>query len=98
MGYYALDKLAKQVINTKEDLILQMVNEEYLKLQYLAKEVDWHTEDRDEFFIVLEGTAEFSVEDKNYTLNKGDLLVIEAGRRHRASSLGSVLLSLEPHE
>ncbi len=98
MGYYALDELAKQVINQKEDLTLQMVNGDYLKLQYFAKEVDWHTEDRDEFFVVIDGTVEFSVEDKNYILNKGDLLVIEARKRHRASSLGSVLLSIEPHE
>ena len=98
MGYYALDELAKQVINRKEDLALQMVNRDYLKLQYFAKEVDWHTEDRDEFFVVLDGTAEFSVEDRNYMLNRGDLLVIEAGKRHRASSPGSVLLSIEPHE
>jgi len=98
MGYYALDELAKQVINQKEDLTLQTVNGDYLKLQYFAKEVDWHIEDRDEFFVVLDGTAEFSVEDRNYILNKGDLLVIEEGKRHRAGSLGSVLLSIEPHE
>ena len=31
-------------------------------------------------------------------VKKGDLIVIEAGKRHRASSSGSVLLSIEPHE
>jgi len=98
MGYYVLDELATMVTKTKEDLALQMVNGDYLKLQYFAKEVDWHTEDRDEFFVVLEGTIEFSVEDKNYVMKKGDLLVVEAGKRHRAISSGSVLLSIEPHE
>jgi len=96
--YYALDEKVKQVMAKKEDLTLQMVNEDYLKLQYFAKEVDWHYEDRDEFFIVLAGTADFSIEDTDYSLKKGDLLVIEAGKRHRASSPGSVLLSIEPHE
>ncbi|MFC2024254.1 cupin domain-containing protein [Chloroflexota bacterium] len=46
----------------------------------------------------LGGTVKFSIEDKDYNLKNGDLLVIEAGKRHRASSSGSVLLSLEPHE
>ncbi len=97
MSYYALDELAKRVAQAKEDRTLQLVNGDYLRLQYFAREVDWHTEDRDEFFLVIDGTVEFSIEDKNYTMNKGDLLVIEAGKRHRASSHGSVLLSVEPH-
>lgn len=97
MSYYALGELAKRVTQTKEDRTLQMVNGDYLRLQYFAKEVGWHTEDRDEFFLILDGTVEFSIEDRNYTVKKGDLLVIEAGKRHRASSRGSVLLSVEPH-
>ena len=95
--YYDLDEKIKQVSNTKEDLTLQMINGEYLKLQYFAKEVDWHYEGRDEFFIVLEGTVQFSVENTDYRLKKGDLLVIESGKRHCASSPGCVLLSIEPH-
>lgn len=97
MSCYALDELAKSVTQAKEDRTLQMVNGDYLKLQYFAREVGWHTEDRDEFFLVLDGTVEFSIEDRNYTMKKGDLLVIESGKRHRASSHGSVLLSVEPH-
>ena len=96
--YYALDEKIKQVTDKKEDLTLQMINGEYLKLQYFAKEVDWHSEDRDEFFIVLAGTANFSIGDTDYRLGKGDLLVIESGKRHRANSRGCVLLSIEPHE
>jgi mannose-6-phosphate isomerase-like protein (cupin superfamily) len=95
--YFALDDKIKQVIENKQDLMLQTVNGEYLKLQYFAKDVDWHVENRDEFFVVLEGVVEFFVGDAKYQMKKGDLLVIEAGKRHRASSAGSVLLSLEPH-
>ena len=95
--YFGLDEKIKQVIAKKQDLMLQTVNGEYLKLQYFAKDVDWHVENRDEFFVVLDGTVEFWVEDAGYKMQKGDLLVIEAGKRHRASSTGSVLLSVEPH-
>ena len=98
MGYYSLDELVRSVVQAKEDRTLQVVNGDYLRLQYFAKDVDWHSEDRDEFFIVLDGVVEFSVEEKNYTMAKGDMLVIEAGKRRRASSSGSVLLSIEPHE
>jgi len=98
MGFYVLDGLVKRVKKTKEDLSLQTVNGDYLKIQYFDHEVDWHDEDRDEFFICLDGTAEFSIENNNYSMKKGDMIVIEAGKRHRADSFGSVLLSIEPHK
>jgi quercetin dioxygenase-like cupin family protein len=98
MGYYVLEELTERVTETKKDLPLQMVNGDHLKVFYFDRDVDWHIEDRDEFFVCLWGTVKFSVEGKDYGLKNGDLLVIEAGKRHRASSSGSVLLSLEPHE
>ena len=98
MGYYNLSELVERVTQAKEDLSLQTINGDTLRIEYFDHEVDWHVEDRDEFFICLEGIAEFSVEADNYAIKKGDLLVIEAGKRHRAISSGSVLLSMEPHE
>ena len=98
MGYYVLSELTEQVMKAKKDLALQTVNEDHLKVFYFDRDAEWHVEDRDEFFVCLGGTVEFSIEDKNYNLKNGDMLVIEAGKRHRASSSGSVLLSLEPHE
>jgi len=98
MGYYVLDELVEKVTQAKEDLHLETINGDHLRIEYFDHEVDWHVDDGDEFFICLDGAVEFSVEDKNYIMNKGDLLVIEAGKRHRASSSGSVLLSVEPHE
>jgi len=98
MGYYILDELVKKVAQEKSDLSLQSVNGGYLKIQYFNHEVDWHSEDRDEFFICLDGIASFAVEDRNYNLKKGEIIIIEAGKRHRASSAGSILLSIEPHE
>jgi len=98
MAYYVLGEFTERLIETKKDSPLQMVNEDYLKVFYFDRDVEWHVEDRDEFFVCLWGTVTFYVEDKDYNLKKGDLLVIEAGKRHRASSSGSVLLSLEPHE
>jgi mannose-6-phosphate isomerase-like protein (cupin superfamily) len=95
--YHDLDASIKQVITNEGNITLQMINEEYLRLQYFTGEADWHTEDRDEFFIVMEGEVFFSVEDQDYSLKKGDLLVVESGKRHRANSLGCVLFSVEPH-
>jgi len=65
MPHYALGELAKIMTQTKEDRTLQMVNGDYLGLQYFAKEIDWHTENRDEFFLVLDGAVEFSIENRN---------------------------------
>ena len=98
MGYYVLEELTERVMETKKDLPLQMVNGDHLKVFYFDRNAEWHIEDRDEFFVCLWGTVKFSIEGKDYNLKSGDLLVIEAGKRHRASSSGSVLLSLEPHE
>ncbi len=98
MGHYILDELVKKVTKEKSDLSLQNVNGDYLKIQYFNHEVDWHSEDRDEFFICLDGIANFAIEDRNYTVRKGDIIIIEAGKRHQASSAGSILLSIEPHE
>ena len=98
MGYYKLSELAEKVTRAKEDLPLQKVNGDTLRIEYFDHEVDWHVEDRDEFFICLHGSAEFSVEANTYDIKEGDLLVIERGKRHRASSSGAVLLSVEPHE
>ena len=98
MGYYVLAELTERVIGAKKDLPLQKVNGDHLKVFYFDHDAEWHIEDRDEFFVCLWGTVKFSIEGKDYNLKNGDLLVIEAGKRHRASSSGSVLLSLEPHE
>lgn len=98
MGYYVLGELTELVMEVKKDLPLQTVNGDRLKVFYFDRDAEWHVEDRDEFFVCLGGTVKFSIEDKDYNLENGDLLVIEAGKRHRASSSGSVLLSLEPHE
>jgi len=98
MAYYTIDELVKRVVRDKSDLSLQSVNGDYLKIQYFDHEVDWHSEDRDELFICLDGIANFAIEDSNYSLKKGDIIIIEAGKRHRAGSAGSILLSIEPHE
>jgi len=98
MGYYNLDELVKRAVQERSDLSLQSVNADYLKIQYFNHEVDWHSEDRDEFFICLDGIANFVIEDRDYTVKRGDIIIIEAGKRHQATSAGSILLSIEPHE
>ncbi len=69
--FYSLDEKVRQVIARREDLTFQSVNGDYLKLQYFAQTVGWHSEDRDEFFIVLEGTIDFSVEENEYHMKRG---------------------------
>ena len=98
MEHYTLDELVQKVTQERSDLSLQSFNGNYLKIQHFNHEVDWHSEDRDEFFICLDGIANFVIKDRSYTLKRGDIIVIEAGKRHRAGSAGSILLSIEPHE
>lgn len=98
MAYYKMDELVKRVKKEKSDLSLQVLNNDFLKIQYFDHPVDWHTDARDEFFICLDGVANFELKDQKYVLRKGDVLIIEAGKAHRADSAGSVLLSVEPHE
>ena len=98
MTYFKIDELVKQVKKDKSDLALQALNNDFLKIQYFDHAVDWHTDSRDEFFICLDGVANFELKDQNYILHKGDMIIIESGKVHRADSVGSILLSVEPHE
>ena len=98
MAFYKMDKLIKNVNNNRSDLAIQRLNSDFLKIQYFDHPVDWHTDNRDEFFICLDGEVEFEFNDQKYIMRKGDMVVIEAGIVHKASSSGSVLLSVEPHE
>ena len=98
MEYFKLDELVEKVAQEKSDLTIQSINDDYLKVQYFNHEVSWHSEGRDEFFICLDGTADFVIEDRSYTLKKGDMIIVESGKKHRANSTGSILLSIEPHE
>ena len=98
MAFYKMKELIQSVKNDQSDLALQSLNNDFLKIQYFDHPVDWHTDDRDEFFICLDGLVNFELKDQKHVLQKGDMIVIEAGIVHRADSNGSVLLSVEPHE
>ncbi|MEM8837259.1 MAG: cupin domain-containing protein [Pseudomonadota bacterium] len=55
----------------------------------------WHAhEDTDDFFLVLDGTIVIETEERNVTLNKGDLYVVPKGVKHRpvAEEEASILL------
>ena len=50
-------------------------------------ESKWYKHDGEELHLVLEGKMEYSVEDKVYILNKGDILWHPSTLKHRAKSI-----------
>ena len=56
---------------------------------------------RDEFFFVLEGGGVLLLEDKLYTLKKGEGIMARAGEKHKALTLKKVcwlVISKTPHK
>jgi quercetin dioxygenase-like cupin family protein len=50
-------------------------------------ESKWYKHDGEELHLVLEGKMQYSVEDKVYNLNKGDLLWHQSTLKHKAKSI-----------
>ena len=98
MAYYSGEELVKKVAQEKSDLALQIVNGGYRKIQYFDHEVGWHKENRDEFFICLDGTAHFDIEDNNYAIKKGDIIIIEVVYNQKRLHSGIGYLTPEEYE
>jgi quercetin dioxygenase-like cupin family protein len=47
-----------------------------------------HSHDSEHVFIILSGSCEFEVNNKIFSLNAGQVVVIEPGERHRISGNG----------
>ncbi|MBS7623804.1 cupin domain-containing protein, partial [Candidatus Bathyarchaeota archaeon] len=47
----------------------------------------WHTHQKDEFFLVLEGSFVLETEESKVTLNEGDCITVKNRLRHRPSCM-----------
>ena len=70
--------------------MLTLVNKDYCKkILYQfpnQKHPEHYHKIKEETFIILVGTLNVTVEEKNYELNKGDILTIERGKKHSFES------------
>ena len=70
--------------------MLTLVNKDYCKkILYQfpnQKHPEHYHKIKEETFIILVGTLNVTVEEKNYELNKGDILTIERGEKHSFES------------
>jgi len=52
-----------------------------------GKEVPWHVHDESEqVMYILDGEVEITIEEETRTLSRGDVVVVNRGRRHRLHS------------
>ena len=75
----ALDKVTQ---NWSPQVIGQ-VNDQYIKVAKLKGELMWHSHaDEDEMFMVVYGTLNIQLEDREVSLQPGEFYVIPKGVRH----------------
>lgn len=69
--------------------IIGEVNDVFVKIARIkGKEIPWHNhKDEDELFYIVEGSLLFEIEGKeSFTMNEGDIFIVERGINHRVSS------------
>ena len=69
--------------------VIGEVNDVYVKIAKIkGEEIPWHNHaEEDELFYILDGSLLFEVEgEEPFTMEKGDLYIVERGVDHRVSS------------
>ncbi len=63
--------------------VIGQVNNQYIKVAKLKGELMWHAHaDEDEMFMVVYGTLNIQLEDRDVVLQPGEFFVIPKGVRH----------------
>lgn len=79
------EELFEALVSTEELLI-----ERIISTGQSTPEGEWYNQSRDEWVILLQGTARLSYEDgTSISLKKGDYLLIKAHQRHRVDYTSS---------
>lgn len=64
-------------------LVIGQVNDQYVKVAKLKGELMWHSHaEEDEMFMVVYGTLNIQLEDRDVILQPGEFCVIPKGVRH----------------
>ena len=64
--------------------VIAEMNDYQFKLVRIEKDFVWHKhDDTDEVFIVIEGTIFIEFEDGTIEINKGEMLVVPKGTKHK---------------
>ena len=85
-----LQKLSSAMTKKHEHIIINHVNDTYVKIAVNEKDYPWHYHSNsDELFIMIEGelTIDFQ-DDKSVTLRPNDTLLVPAGILHRSRPKG----------
>ena len=63
------------------------MNDYQFKLAKIKNDFIWHShEETDEAFIVIEGSMSIELENKTIKLNKGEMIIVPKGTKHRPFS------------
>ncbi len=90
---YRIDDVATafQCDPEREEIISALAERDYRVFeveQPVGALVPYHTHDEEETLIVIGGRIQFNVEEELIPLEKGDILVINAGAIHAAATVG----------
>ena len=67
--------------------VIAEMNDYQFKLAKIKNDFIWHShEETDEAFIVIEGSMSIELENKTIKLNKGEMIIVPKGTKHRPFS------------
>jgi len=84
-----LRELAARITDYFSPQVIGEVNDVYVKIAKIkGEEIPWHSHaEEDELFYILEGALLFEIEgEAPFTMEEGDLYVVQRGVQHRVSS------------
>ena len=68
------------------EVLLQKGGVRIERIVSVSARTDWYDQSEDEWVVLLDGSAELEFETGSVTLRRGDMLLLEAHRRHRVRS------------
>lgn len=76
-------ELAESLADYWSPQVIASVNDQYIKLAKIEKQLAWHThQDEDEAFFIIKGEMKIEYKDRTAYLKEGDFHVVPKGTPH----------------
>lgn len=83
MNIFEIDKIPEN-----EEIITILEKRDSIKIERILSKgqtTEWMIQDKNEFVLLIQGSAIIEFEDKKIKMKKGDIVLINKGEKHRVS-------------
>ncbi|RRD39003.1 cupin domain-containing protein [Leptotrichia sp. OH3620_COT-345] len=83
MNIFEIDKVPEN-----EEIITILEKRDNIKIERILSKgqtTEWMIQDKNEFVLLIQGSAIIEFEDKKIKMEKGDIVLINKGEKHRVS-------------